>query len=68
MKIKSCANIGKYAVLTFDSLPRKFKKLKIGDKKPTEKKEDKKVDKPEDNKDAPKEESMKDILQEHYKK
>lgn len=46
-----------------------FKKLKIGDKKPTEKKEDKKVDKPEDNKDAPKEEkSMKDILQEHYKK
>jgi hypothetical protein len=32
MKIKSCANIGKYAVLTFDSLPRKFKKLKIGGK------------------------------------
>jgi len=27
-----------------------FKKLKIGDKKPTEKKEDNKVNKPEDNK------------------
>ena len=32
MKIKSCANIGKYAVLTFDSLPHEFKKLKIGGK------------------------------------
>lgn len=32
MKIKSSVNIGKYAVLTFDSLPHEFKKLKIGGK------------------------------------
>lgn len=32
MKIKSSVNIGKYAVLTFDSIPRGFKRLKIGSK------------------------------------
>lgn len=60
-----------------------FKKLKIGDKKPTEKKEDNKVgnddinfkfgifknsDKPKEEKDTKKEVGMKDALQEHYKK
>ncbi|WP_277047321.1 hypothetical protein [Solobacterium moorei] len=60
-----------------------FKKLKIGDKKPTEKKEDNKVgnddinfkfgifknsDKPKEEEDTKKEVGMKDALQEHYKK
>lgn len=60
-----------------------FKKLKIGDKKPTEKKEDNKVgnddinfkfgifknsDKTKEEEDTKKEVGMKDALQEHYKK
>lgn len=60
-----------------------FKKLKIGDKKPTEKKEDNKVgnddinfkfgifknsNKAKEEEDTKKKVGMKDALQEHYKK